>query len=145
MSYASTIARAEEALAFRPHTSYKMGAGPSTLHYLAERWHWLSVDCSSLACWCAGVAKHDGRKWWGTHAIYADAEKAQKRWRVVPFVPGCLVVYPGHMGIVVGGSEERPETIESASSKGGLWRGERTGGWWRRKGAIFVAPIEVKP
>ena len=145
MSYASTIARAEEALAFRPHTSYKMGAGPSTLHYLAERWHWLSVDCSSLACWCAGVPKHDGRRWWGTHSIFADAVTVRARWRCVPFDAGCLVVYPGHMGIVVGGSEERPETIESASSKGGLWRGERTGGWWRRKGAIFVAPIEVKP
>lgn len=139
-------ARCEEFLRFKP--SYKMGTGPCSDADLVAPWDHERTDCSSFATWAVGVAKHERRIWWGTRAIYADAMGPQKRWRLVawaadpdtPAPVGCIIVYPGHCGVVTGGTLDKPETVESASSKKGAWRGFRPRGFWARKGALIVAP-----
>lgn len=151
------LARCEEFM--RAHPRYKMQSGPFSAGALTRPWSWDPTDCSSFATWAVGCEKfedHPGNAndiWWGTGNIYADATGKQRRWGHLgspvgrgsgydglPAHVGAIVVYPGHCGVVVGGTFSRPETVESASSKNGAWRGKRSTGFWSRKGAVFCVP-----
>lgn len=67
-------------------------------------------DCSGAANWFLGRSRFDGKEWWGTDQIDADASGVQSLFRKVPWAearPGDLVVYPhqtpghhGHVGLV---------------------------------------------
>lgn len=54
------------------------------------------IDCSAFAERCAGRRKYDGRLWWNSDRIYADARIAHRRWeQIAAPIAGCIGVYPG--------------------------------------------------
>lgn len=83
------------------------------------------IDCSAFAERCAGRRKFDGRLWWNTDRIYADALGSDNvRWHAIRRpINGCVGVYPGKIvngkrragHVFVVRNVETCATIESSS------------------------------
>lgn len=104
----------------------------------------IGCDCSAFVARCHRGRKFDGRRWYNTDAIYADAQAAEpRRWRqIAEPVPGAIGVYPGrvrngkrtagHVWVI----EDVPTctTIECCSSGKGIKRMKRPA--WFARGAV---------
>jgi hypothetical protein len=102
----------------------------------------MGCDCSAFVARCCGQRKFDGRLWWNTDRIYADAKQGHVRWREIENpVPGCIGVYPGttfkgkrvagHVWVVADTSTA--QTVECSSSGKGIAKQQR--GKWFQMGA----------
>lgn len=104
----------------------------------------IGCDCSAFVARCHRGRKFDGKRWYNTDAIYADAQAAEPcRWRqIAEPVPGAIGVYPGrtrngkrtagHVWVVE--DVAACTTIESSSSGKGIARRKRPA--WFAAGAL---------
>jgi len=119
-----------------PRCCYRMGADLDGTP--------IGCDCSAFVARCHRGRKYDGKRWYNTDLIYADATAAEpRRWRqIAEPVPGCIGVYPGrtrdgkrtagHVWVVE--DVAACTTIECSSSGKGIARKKRTA--WFGRGAL---------
>jgi cell wall-associated NlpC family hydrolase len=103
-------------------TIYKLGCGgihPDLDRPSDAAWN---CDCSGFVWWCLGRSRFDGKQWWDTSAIFADAmhHPPGALFEYHPWTegkPGDVLVYgdkgghQGHIGIVSVSGADGPEKI----------------------------------
>lgn len=119
-------------------------------------------DCSDFAAHCMGLPKHYKGKWYGTDAIFADAQGYNELYEEVErsaAIPGDLVVYGskwsdgkrtsvGHVGVIVEVDGRRIATVDCSASSARTYgsavsRRDRTD-LWTRKEAIIARPVWIQ-